>query len=65
MTPEQKKRLREFYNRLADRPLTPDHRYYEPFLKNAAGDGDPIARLATGISWSEAARVGFVNSTAF
>ncbi len=61
MTPEQKKGLRDFYNRLADRPLTPDDPYYEPFLKNAAGDGDPIARLATGISWSEAASVNLLS----
>ncbi len=61
MTPEQKKRLSDFYNRLAIRPLAPDDPYYEPFLKEAVGEGDPIAKLATGISWSKAASVSLLS----
>ena len=49
MQPEQKARLREFYNQLADQPLEPDHRFYEPFVGAIEAEGDPIADLATGL----------------
>lgn len=61
MPSEIEKRLRDFYNRLVDRPLTPDDPYYEPFLKHAAGDVDPIARLTMGISWSDTASVSLLS----
>src|SRR5713101_8357606 len=56
MDPRQKARLREFFNRLVDRPLEPDDPFYEPFVANM-NDGDPIETLATRIIWSEAASV--------
>ena len=56
MEPRQKARLREFFNKLVDRPLEPDEPFYEPFVA-AMSDGDPIEALATQISWSDAASV--------
>ena len=61
MQPEQKARLREFYNQLADQPLEPDHRFYEPFVGAIEAEGDPIADLATRITWSEAASVNLLS----
>ena len=56
MQPEQKARLRDFYNQLADRPLEPDDKFYEPFVAEE-GNGDPNHDLATRISWRDAASV--------
>jgi hypothetical protein len=56
MDPRQKARLREFFNKLADKPLEPDDPFYEPFVATMS-DGDPIETLATRILWSEAASV--------
>jgi hypothetical protein len=60
MQPDQKARLREFYNQLVDRPLEPDDKFYEPFVAEE-GSGDPIQDLATRISWSEAASVNLLS----
>ena len=57
MDAEQRAALKEFYNRLTDKPLEPTDKFYEPFVETLGKDSDPIGDLATRISWSEAASV--------
>ncbi len=52
MSPDIKAHLREFYNRLQDRPLEPDDPFYVPFVQQAVGQSDPIQDLSTKITWS-------------
>jgi hypothetical protein len=58
MTADQ---LKIFYNALHDEPLEPDHPYYVPYLVNEDGGGDPIAELATQITWSEVESVNLLS----
>ncbi len=57
---EQQAHLKRFYNALNDRPLEPDDPYYEPFLEQGRAAEDPIADLATRISWSESQSVSLL-----
>jgi hypothetical protein len=56
-----KLRLKEFYNRLADRPLEPTDAFYEPFVESMSSEMDPIDALATRILWSGAASVNLLS----
>ena len=53
--------LKQFYNKLADRPLTPDDPFYVLFLPELGGEGDPIAKLATQILWRDAPGVNLLS----
>ena len=53
--------LKEFYNKLADRPLAPDDPFYVLFLPELGEDGDPIAKLATQILWRDAPGVNLLS----
>ncbi len=56
-----KKDLKEFYNKLADKPLDPSDPFYVPFLEQGSDHGDPITELFTRIDWSEAASVNLLS----
>ncbi|MGD0210502.1 MAG: hypothetical protein ABSC14_05925, partial [Desulfomonilia bacterium] len=58
MSKEIQKRLKSFYNNLADRPLEPSDEYYVPFLEKHPGD--PIKNLRTKINWSEASSLNLL-----
>lgn len=58
MSKEIQKRLKSFYNNLADRPLEPSDEYYVPFLEK--NPGDPIKNLRTKINWSEASSLNLL-----
>lgn len=60
MKPEPKPDLKKFHNALQDNSLAPDSPYYVPFPKEM-DDGDPIQKMATQISWSEAASVSLLS----
>lgn len=53
--------LRQFYNKLTDRPLSPDDPFYVLFLPKLSGEGDPIAKLATQIMSRDAAGVSLLS----
>jgi hypothetical protein len=59
MSPGDVSTLKDFYNALRDQPLYPEDPVYVPYLERSGSD--PIATIADGILWTEAASVSLLS----